>query len=58
MLTIKTESKNYEKDLVLTVVYLKPNTSSFKLTKTLEEYFEKNDTQAKTDAFNVLRFKY
>ena len=50
--------KNYESDLVLTVVYLKPNTSLSELSTTFNEYFEKIDTQAKTDASNVWRFKY
>ena len=59
LLTIKIEFKNFEKNLVLTVVYLKSNTSLSELSKTFEENFEeKNDTQAKTDAFNVRRFSY
>ena len=37
-LTIKNQSKNYEKDLVLTVVFLKPYTSSSELSKTFEEF--------------------
>ena len=37
LLTIKFEPKNYENDLVLTVVYLKPNTSLAELSKTFEE---------------------
>ena len=47
LLTIKIERKNYENDLVLTVVYLKPNTSLSELSKTFEDYFEKNNAQAK-----------
>ena len=41
LLTIKIERKNYENDLVLTVLYLKPNTSLSELSKSFEEYFEK-----------------
>ena len=41
MLTIKIQSKNYEKDLVLTVVYPKNNTSSSELSKFFGYYFEK-----------------
>ena len=40
-LTIKIERKNYENDLNLTVIYLKPNTSLSELSKTFQEYFEK-----------------
>ena len=41
LLTIKIERKNCKNDLVLTVVYLKTNTSLSELPKTFEEYFEK-----------------
>ena len=41
LLTIKIERKNYERYLVLTVIYLKPNTSLSEFSKTFEEYFEK-----------------
>ena len=41
MLKIQIERKNYENDLVLTVIYLKPNTNLSKLSKTFQEYFEK-----------------
>ena len=58
LLTIKIESKNYERGLFLVVVYLKPNTNSSELSKYFEEYFGTNDIQAKTDAFNVWRFKF
>ena len=58
LLTIKIESKNYERGLVLVVVYLKLNSNSSELSKSFEEFFETNDTQAKTDAFSVWRFKY
>ena len=47
LLTIKIERKNYENDLVLTVIYLKPNTSLPKLSKTFLEYFEKITLKAK-----------
>ena len=56
--TIKIESKNYERGLVIVVVYLKPKTNSSELSKSFEEYFEANDTQAKTDGFNVWRINY
>ena len=58
LLTIKIERKSNENDLVLIAVYLKPNTNLSELAKTFNEYFEKNDVQAKTDACNVCRFKY
>ena len=41
LLTIKNERKNYENDLVLTAVYLKPNANLSELSKTFEDYFEK-----------------
>ena len=41
LLTIKIERKNYENDLVLTVIYLKTNTSLSEMSKTFQEYFEK-----------------
>ena len=41
LLTIKIERKNYDNDLVLTVIYLKPNTSLSELSKSFQEYFEK-----------------
>ena len=41
LLTIKIERKNYEKDLVLTVIYLKPNSILSEFSKTFEENFEK-----------------
>ena len=41
LLTIQTERKNYENDLVLTVIYLKPKTSLSELSKSFQEYFEK-----------------
>ena len=39
LLIDKIESKNYEKGLVLTVVYLKPNSSLCELSQTFEEHF-------------------
>ena len=47
LLTIKIESKNYEKDLVLTVVYFKPNTSLSQLSKTFEEFFAEMTRQSR-----------
>ena len=41
LLTIQIERKNYQNDLVLTVIYLKPNTSLSELSKTFQENFEK-----------------
>ena len=41
LLTIKIERKNYENDLILIVIYLKPNTNLSELSKTFHEYFEK-----------------
>ena len=41
MLTTQIERKNYENDLILTVIYLKPNTGLSELSKTFQEYFEK-----------------
>ena len=41
LLTIKIERKNYKNDLVLTVIYLKPNTGLSELSKIFQEYFEK-----------------
>ena len=50
LLTIKIECKNYENDLVLTVIYLKPNTSLSELSKTFQEYFEKITVKPKQKA--------
>ena len=47
LLTIKIEIKNFEKNLVLTVVYLKSNTSSSELSEIFEEYFEKTTLKPK-----------
>ena len=41
MLKAQIERKNYENDLVLTVIYLKPNTSLSELSKTFQEYSQK-----------------